>query len=59
MLASLTPFEETRAYRELQEYKLEGKLSTLEELYQEGILTKEQFESRITPLKQQLEALSK
>jgi predicted AlkP superfamily phosphohydrolase/phosphomutase len=37
--------------------KIEGKIENIEELYRFGILSKEQMEKMIEPLKQQLQSL--
>ncbi len=66
MLESLTPIEETKSYKELvekgkkegkKEGEIEGEIAMLKKLYDEKVLKKKEYETRLKPLEKKLDGL--
>lgn len=63
MVQFTTTFEETQFYKDIVmegeiKGKIKGKIENLESLRDQNILTDEQFQSLVTPLRQELEKLN-
>ncbi len=52
-----TTIKEHIQYKSKNEGKIEGKIETLEGLHAEGVLSKEQFEKKVSPLRRELRKL--